>query len=681
MTKERGKHSGDRARAHNGQRQFALRLGVVVIGYTFFLVAIVLRLLNIQVVDVEKYKSKASRQYQREVVEQAKRGVIYDRNGRLLAESVQTISFSADPQLVAATPVRVNGKTIEVDRTREVAGQFATALGKSRSHYEQILSGARKEKRRFVWIERSVPVSEARSLMENPMTGVYVTKEQHRYYLNLAPQLIGLVDTDNKGISGLEVKYDRELRGRDGMKIYQRSATGRRFLAANVDQVDAREGLDLHLTIDADVQAIVEAELENVVQEFDAAAATAIVMDVKTGALLAIGNYPSFDMNDRSGFKTSHARNRAVADAFDPGSTFKIVMASAATEVLGVTADDSVDAHGGMLKLFNRTIRDHEKFDRCTFRDAMVHSSNVVAAETAMKIGAGKFYEYVRRFGFGEVTGSGIVGESAGIVRSPDEWDSTTLPWMGHGYSLTSTPLQVLQAYAAIANDGVLMRPYVVNRLVDAEGRIVHETAPQKVRTVVGRETARYVSREYLQAIVENGTGSSAAIGYVPVAGKTGTAQKLTNGNYNRGKRSYISSFVGFSPVDEPRIAAIVVVDDPKNAYYASMVAAPSFSRICSRMIACSEPLKKELGLVSPAEKFLDDDASVVVPLLTGLTAAEARKLLDWSGLKIRFSGEPDAVITRQELEAGVMVRPGTVVDVGVSGSMTAVLPSADDMM
>ena len=653
--------------ARSGGKEFGMRLGILSLGYVLFFVAIVLRLLNIQVIDVQKYKSKASRQYQRDVVEQAKRGVVMDRNGHLLAQSVQTISYYADPWLVANTEVKVGRKKVAVDKTPDVARLFAQRFGKSRDHYMRLLRNGQKQKRRFIWLERSVPVEHARELMETAMTGVDFKKEQYRYYLNLAPQVVGLVNTDNKGISGLEIKYDQELRGRDGMKIFQRSATGTRFLAADADQVSAKEGLSLQLTLDADIQSIVESEIANTANKFNASAAVGIVMDVKTGAILAMANYPTFDMNNRKGFRESDARNRAIIDAFDPGSTFKIVMASAAREVLHRAAEDSVDAHNGAFHIYNRTIRDHEKFERCTFRDAMVHSSNIVAAKTAMELGEKTFYDYVRRFGFGEQTGIGLVGESEGIVRPLKQWNKTTLPWMGYGYSVTTTPLQILQAYAAIANDGVLMKPYIVERLVDADGNAVSEFKPEKVRNVVSAETARYIRKEYLQPIVEEGSGVAAAVNGVAVGGKTGTAQKLSNGNYNRGPRSYIASFVGFFPVDEPRIAAIIVVDEPQSAYYASTVAAPLFSRICTRMIACSEDLKADLGMTAPEAAVLAASKSVAVPLLTGLKARDAEKLLIWNGLDISMNGDREGVVVEQDIAAGSMVEPGSRVRVGLS--------------
>lgn len=631
-------------------KEFGMRLGVVALLFAMFLSFIVFRLLNIQVMDVQKYRERASRQYEREVVETAKRGVIYDRAGNRLAESVLKVSFFADPQFIR-----------EEGSPSEVAAVFSRYFGKGRGEYLRKL----RRKGRFVWMERSVPIAKAKELMESAPTGVGFRKEQQRYYLNLAAQVIGLTDRDNKGVSGLERKYHEELKGLDGIKVYQRSATGQRFLAASEQQIDAKEGLGIRLTLDADVQAVMEDELQKAVREFDAEAATGVVMDVKTGEILAMANFPTFDMNNRRDYKARKARNRAITDAFEPGSTFKIVMASAATEVLGREAEDSLDAHNGVFVVHRRVIRDHEKFERMTFRDAMVHSSNIVAAKTAMEIGEKTFYDYITRFGFGQKTGVGLIGEIGGLLASPDEWDRTTLPWLGYGYAFTATPLQVLQAYAAIANDGVMMRPYIVSGLVDSEGRTVREFGPEKVRQVVRPETAAYVRNEYLGPIVERGTGTAAAVREVRVAGKTGTAQKLKNGSYQQ-ERAYVSSFVGFFPVENPKIAAIVVVDEPKKAYYASTVAAPVFSRVCSRMIACSEPLKESLAMKAPGAAELDTLRNVAVPDLAGLDGRDAKKLLRWSGLDMDYKGRLKGVVAGQAVACGTMVREGTSIRVSL---------------
>ncbi|MBN1928458.1 MAG: transpeptidase family protein [Chlorobiaceae bacterium] len=628
-----------------GDREFSLRLGLIGMFMLLFFAAIVLQLLRIQVLDVSKYRAKATRQYESIVTEKGRRGRILDRHGRPLAESVESISFYADPSIVK-------------DKAR-VARLFSESFGKSRSYY---LSRLRRKKR-FVWLERNVPVSKAAGLMTADLSGIDFMREQQRHYLNVAAQLIGLTDRDNKGISGLEKSFDEKIRGTDGSRIFYRSATGELYPAPDVEQTLALGGDDVELTIDADVQAIVEEEIMQAVTDTKATAAMGILMDVKSGEILAMANYPAFDMNTRKGATYAGMRNRAVTDMFEPGSTFKIVMAAGATETLQWEASHLVNGHGGRLMVHGKPVRDHEPLGVITFRKAITESSNVVSATTAMALGPEEFYRYAKAFGFGQKTGIGLIGESGGLLRPVSSWGKLTLPWMGYGYQVMATPLQVLQAYATLANDGVRMRPYIIRRIVAPDGKTVSEAGPQKVLQAIRPETARYMTREYFRPVVEEGTGMSAAIEGVAVAGKTGTAQKLHNGSY-QGWRYYLATFVGYFPAENPQYAAIVVVDEPKTAYYASAVAAPVFSRICGRALACSPEMQRRLELKSPVRAQLDSIATVTVPELKGLSGSEASKLLEWHGLLMARTGDDRGYVTSQSVAAGTKVQKESKVTV-----------------
>lgn len=622
-----------------GDRAFGLRLGIVGVLMLAFFALIVLQLFRIQVLDVGKYREKASRQYVRKVTEQGHRGRILDRHGRPLAESVESISFFADPPLVK--------------NPAEVARRFSEQFGKNRQYY---LNKLGHKKKRFVWMERNVPVRKASGLMVADLKGVDFRREQKRYYLNVAAQIIGLTDPDNIGVSGLEKNFEKELKGTDGFRIFYRSGTQELYPAPDLDQSLPLSGNDIELTIDADVQAIVEDEIMRAVDEQRATAAMGIVMDVRSGEILAMANYPSFDMNTRKGLNFARMRNRAVTDMFEPGSTFKIVMAAAATEVLHWRASHVVDGHDGYLMVHGKPVRDHESFGKIPFREAITKSSNVVAATTAMELGPEVFRRYASAFGFGKKTGIGLLGESGGQLKAIKNWGKLTLPWMGYGYQVMATPLQVLQAYAALANEGARMRPYIVRRVIDSKGEVVEQTEPEKVAQVIQPETARYMTREYFRPVVEEGTGKSAAIEGVAVAGKTGTAQKQHNGSY-QGWRYYLSSFVGYFPAENPQYAAIVVVDEPKAAYYASTVAAPVFSRICGRALACSPEMQQRLELKSSVRVQLDSITTVVVPELKGLTDREASELLEWHGLSMVCTGDNDGLITSQSVAPGTKVQ------------------------
>jgi len=501
--------------------------------------------------------------------------------------------------------------------------------------------------------------------MQEKVPGVWFDKEQQRYYLNVAAQLIGSTDSRNEGSSGLELQLNKELKGRDGTRIFQRNATGVRYPAPDAQQQDAIRGNTVQLTIDGDIQSIVEDELSKAVDTFQAEAAASIVMDVRTGEILAMANNPAFDLNRRETWSPERARNRAVTDSYEPGSTFKLVMAAAATEVLNRKADDIVFANNGVLPIYNLKIKDHEPYGNITFRQAIMFSSNIVAAKTAMAVGREKFNAYARNFGFGRKTGIGLIGESPGRVRSLANWDRTTLPWMGYGYQVMATPLQTLQSYAAIANDGELMRPYIIKRIVDTEGRIVRENTPQIVRRVVLAKTAKYLGKEYFQAVVDSGTAKNAALEGITVAGKTGTARRAAGGSY--ANPVYVSSFVGYFPVATPRYAIIVIVEKPKTAYYAATVAAPVFAGIARRMIACSEEMQKNLAVPSPEQAALGTIATVAVPELKGLRGRDAQRLLKWLKLEMDYSGDFDGVVVGQNVQPGSMVQKERVIRVALA--------------
>ncbi|MBV5303373.1 MAG: transpeptidase family protein [Chlorobium sp.] len=642
-------------------KEFGRRLGIVVFGFSMFIAAIIGMLLNIQVVNVKKYKQKAIKQYERVVTEVAQRGVILDRNSRMLAESIESISFYADPVKVRNTPLfddkerpvidKNTGKQKSYDNSVAVAALFSSQLGVNR---QECLKELRRTKGMAV-LGRKISVAKALPLMQEKIHGVWFDKEQQRYYLNVAAQLIGSTDSKNEGSSGLELQLNKELKGRDGTRIFQRNATGARYPAPDVQQQDAVEGNSVQLTLDGDIQSIVEDELSLAVEKFQAEAASSIVMDVRTGEILAMANNPSFDLNRRETWTPELARNRAVTDSYEPGSTFKLIMAAAATDILKRKAEDLIFANNGVLPLYNLKIKDHEAYGTITFRQAIMYSSNVVAAKTAMAVGRENFNAYARNFGFGKRTGIGLIGESPGRVRSLANWDRTTLPWMGYGYQVMATPLQTLLSYATIANDGELMRPYIIKKIVTADGRIVRENAPEKIRRVVSIATARYLGKEYFKAVVDSGTAKNAALPGISVAGKTGTAQRAAGGSY--ANPVYVSSFVGYFPVEAPRYAIIVNVERPRTAYYAATVAVPVFAGIAKRMIACSEEMQKNLAVPSLEQAALDAVTTVVVPELKGLKGRDAQRLLKWLKLEMDYSGNFDGFVIAQNVTPGSMVQ------------------------
>ena len=656
----------------SGDHEFGLRLGFVVAAFVVFIIAIIAMLLSIQVVNVKKYKLKAVQQYERVITESAQRGVILDRHDRMLAESIESISFNANPEQVRKTPLfnekgrsvidKATRKQKVYDNSEAVATIFAKHLGGNKGLYLTELHRRTK----MVVLGRKIPMAKAMPLMQEKIPGVWFDKVKQRYYLNVAAQVIGSTNIQNNGISGIELQLNKELKGVDGMRIYQHSANGKRYPAPDAKQQDPVKGNSVQLTIDADIQSIVEDELAHAVDKFRADAAVSIVMDVRTGEIIAMANNPSYDLNQGSAWSYEKSRNRAVTDSYEPGSTFKLVMASAATEVLKRKAEDRVDGMNGIMPIYNLFIRDDERLGNITFRKAIMESSNIVAAKTALAIGREKFYAYAINLGFGRKTGIGLIGEVSGRVPPLARWDRTTLPYMGHGYQVMVTPLQILQAYAAIANDGELMRPFIIKKLINAEGKIVWESAPKIVRRAVLPQTARYLGKEYFKAVVDSGTAKNAAVQGLTVAGKTGTARRAAGGSY--AKREYVSSFVGYFPVETPRYAIIVVVENPKAGYYAAAVAAPVFSSIASRMIACSEEMQKKLAFSSPEQRLLDSVSTVAVPELKGLQGHDAERLLKWHNLEVDFSGDLDGFVVSQSIAPGQRVEKKKIIRVTLAG-------------
>ncbi len=616
------------------KREETLRFGIVLGGLMLFAVAIIAKLVVVQIVEAHEYQKRAKRQYEYQVPLKAMRGQILDRNGRQLATSLSVRSFAADPKVIA------NADTI--------AQTFATLFDKPKSYYLSKL----KEKTRFVWLERHVPVAIAKKITEKQFAGIIEMKEVSRHYENLAEQVIGFTDSDHRGISGIEKQFDSLLAGKDGYMMMQRTATGYAFPAIGAKQEEPIHGASVELTIDTDVQAIVEDELSKGVINAGASAGIAIVMDVQTGEILAMANAPEFDANKKSTYTPEATRNRAVTDVFEPGSTFKLVMATAALDLGLIKPDDKVDGTtSGKWKIKDRTITDHEAIGTTTFRQAIAHSSNIVAAKVGLQIGKEKFYEYAKAFGFGEKTGVGLIGEVSGLLKPTSQWSSITLPWMAHGYEVLVTPIQMLVAYATLANNGMRMKPFLVQRVVSANGDVLCYNKPEAVKRVMKKETAE-IARDLFRAVVDSGTGMTARLEGIAVAGKTGTAQLFTKGSYRSG--NYVSSFVGFYPVQKPVIATLVMMINPTKGYYGSMTAAPVFAKINSKILSVLEPEMRDEILQfatheeSATKKFLDTTKTVAVPNVCGLSVEEAKELLRLHQLDFKRENDGKGLVVAQ---------------------------------
>jgi cell division protein FtsI (penicillin-binding protein 3) len=554
--------------------------------------AIAVRLAALQVEHHEEYRARARSQQLMVVQLEPPRGTIYDARGRELAVSVEVDSAYANPRRLQAEGL-----------VEEAARRLAAVLGRDAAGLAEALSVDRE----FVWLERQLDPPRAAAVAALELPGVGFLEEYKRYYPmgEVAAQVLGFAGIDQRGLEGLEHLYHDVVAGREGTQTLLRDA--RRGTAASPLLAGSapRPGASLHLTLDAAIQHVAERELAAAVERERAAGGSVVVLDPRTGAVLALASAPLIDANRFPEYPLDHRRNRPVADAYEPGSTFKMITAAAALSANLLDPTDELDCEMGGITLAGVRIRDHKRFGLLTFRDVIARSSNVGAIKTGLMLGDQRLYDAVRAFGFGRPTGIDLPAESAGELAGPESWRRwpLTKAYVSFGQGISVTPLQLARAFAAVANGGELLRPWVVaavgeprgpqppaDRLPGAAVALAAQPAPVRRaagrREVVGRPLSAATARELermLEAVVEEGTGRAAAVPGYPVAGKTGTAQKAKNGAYS--PRHFVASFAGFVPARDPRLVIAVAIDEPWPSYHGGAVAAPVFARIAEQAL------------------------------------------------------------------------------------------------
>lgn len=570
-------------------------------------------------------RARADGQQRRWVTVTGPRGDIFDRNGNLLASSLEVPSVFAHPRQVG-----------DVETASRVV---AETLGMSQAAARARLASPR----RFVWLERQVLPRRAEALAAAALPGIGQVREPKRFYpqKRLAAHVLGYVNIDARGQAGLELALDEEMRGEERRVAVGRTGRGRILHMRPVDPTPTLAGRRVQLTIDVRIQAIAERELALGVERARAVGGVAIVADPATGEILALANVPTFDPNDPPGRRgrewLRHTKDQAVISVYEPGSTFKAMLAATALETGVTNVDETFFCENGRYRYGNRWIHDSHGHGWLSFGEVIQVSSNICTTKVATRIGADRYHRYLRAFGFGERTGIELPGEVPGILRPVDAWASIDLATHSFGQGVAVTPLQMVAAFGAIANGGVLMRPHVVRRIVAPDGT-VEATAPTPVRRVVSERAARLTAELLRRAVEEEGgTGSRARLGTVPVAGKTGTAQKPREDGRGYSQKR-IGSFVGFVPADRPRIVILVLIDEPRTTSYGGVVAAPVFRAIAAETLPlldvpspAPEPLVPEAVLASapsgpeslapPPEEPSTGDR---VPSLLGLSLREA---------------------------------------------------------
>ena len=662
------------------------RIVVAAVGLFIWSTAIEARLVYLQVYRHADLAARAERQQLRTVSASGKRGEILDRRGHVLAYSVDADSIYAVPTEIA-DPVRA-------------ATSLCGALADCSSADRQALADRIRRGRAFVYVRRQVTPDQARRVADLQLEGVGFMKENRRFYPNkeLAAHLLGYVGLDNTGLAGIEATYDNLIKGHAGTVLIQTDA--KRHAFSRVER-PSTTGSDLELTIDQYLQHIAERELRAGVEYAGAEGGSAIVMDPYTGEILAMANYPSFNPNAYRDFRDDERRNRAIQDLYEPGSTFKIVTASAALEQKVLKATDFIDTNPGVIRFGARVVDEdkHHNYGVLSFTDVIVRSSNVGAIKIGLRVGAERMGLYARRFGFGHPMSPDFPSESPGILWDPARQTESALASMSMGYQVAVTPLQMATAVSSVANGGDLLQPRVV-RAVTRDG--VRKPVPRKVLArAIDRDTAAEVTA-IMEAVVERGTGQSAQIDGYTIAGKTGTAQKIENGRYSN--TDYNVSFVGFVPSRKPVFTIVVVVDSPhKVPPYGATVSAPIFKRIAAAALRQygvppsinpappvlavrhdadddhEQPLDSARGQpastagVTPNIVRIDDSASgdaAAFPDLRGLSARDALRMLARLGMTARLNGA--GIVVRQVPEPGVPVDRGTAVTLWLERQLAA---------
>jgi cell division protein FtsI (penicillin-binding protein 3) len=621
-----------------------------------FLGAIVLRLGYLQILRHDELARLAERQYSKTIPLRPERGLILDRNGYALA-------VSAPVESVYALPGRISDRAA-------VAAVLAPYLGERPRDLEQRLASDRP----FVWVKVKIPPATAEAVRAQRLPGIGTVPEALRFYPNreLAAHVLGFVGRDDRGLEGIELANDKTLAGEAGLALVERDALGRDMTGQPTILKAPTPGTGLVLTIDATVQYLAERELEAAWRATGAKAGMVLAMDPRTGEILAMAMRPTFNPNAYQSATPEQWRNRAVTDPFEPGSTFKAILAAAALEEGVARPGDRFYGEQGVITIANRTIHDWKKYGWLTFQQVLQYSSNVGAIKVGLQVGRERYYRHVTAFGFGSLTGVGLPGESRGQLRPPDRWSGLSLASISIGQEVSVTGVQILAAFGALANGGRLMQPYVVRAFLDPNGQEVRRTEPRPVRQVISAQTAATLT-DILTSVVAEGTGHKAVVQGYAVAGKTGTAQKPDPVTHVYSRKPGVLSFIGFVPSSAPRLVILALLDEPKTAVWGSEAAAPIFAAVAAPVlrhldVAPTEAVPaiqivraggREAGRDPPAESSagVPPDGEAMMPDLTGKSLRQALALLGALDVDVAVAGR--GVVVRQTPAPGTPLSPG----------------------
>ncbi len=584
----------------------------------------------------------------------AQRGNIYDQDGSLLATNSVVYKAAIDPKVDGLTNAQIG----------QICDTLSKYTGRSSRFYQQKIKRAPKRSR-YVVLNKSIDTEAHQALHQLGIRGIILEEEYKRKYNfgTLAAHSLGFVNYDLDGMTGLEKEYDNQLRGEDGVQQVRRDRNGNIYAYLGAPRKQPQQGHSLHTTIDSHIQAILEEELKAGIDKTRSASGSAIVMDPRTGAIKAMANYPTFNPNNPASLNSKNRRNFAISDMIEPGSTFKLVTSIAAVEQGKVQFEEQFETpEDGKTLIHGQWMRDHEPMGTLSFPEVIQKSSNVATARIAMRLSKDAFYQYARNLGFGTLTNIDLPNEESGRLPKPYEWSQVTLPWMSIGYEVQATPIQIAQAYAAFANEGTMMRPFLVEKITNGQDQVVQKQNPVPVRKIAGESTINKLYPIFKEVVSDSGTAEYAQVDGLSIVGKTGTAQKYIDGRY---RNEYRSSFVGVFPAENPKYVCLIVLDDP-DTYppYGGVTAGPIFRKTAKRIAGLDNEIEKHI-----LQKEQEEEIWALTPNFKGLTKKDAKALLQKQQLSYELQGSGDW-ITEQRPENGTELKPTDEITLTLSNTI-----------
>ena len=630
-----------------------------------------LRLFQVQVLNGERYQREVLKQSHKKQNLPANRGNIYDRDNRPLTRNIIHYTLTVNPSKI------INKK--------EIAEELSKQTGKPKEKYLEKLNS----KSKFEYLERNLQRNELGLLETKVFPGLNIERKYRRYYPheNIGAQVLGYTSLDDEGISGIEKDYNNYLKGIPGWVYKTKGWSGKIQHKSGMPFQRSINGSNIQLTIDLEYQSILEEELKNRQDETSSSSATGIIMDPETGEILAMATTPGFDNNHFGSSRPELHRIKSITDQFEPGSTFKVVSTVSALYNGLINLHDEFNCENGSFEYHTKKITDHESYSMLTASQIIHHSSNIGIIKIMDKVGQKKLFSMSRDFGFGSKTGINLNGEVSGKLNHYNDWSAVSLGMIAMGHEVGVTAIQLASAYCAIANGGYLLKPRIVQQIMDESGNIIHSEEPVVLRKIADESTIESV-REMLRGVVLKGTGKNADIPGWKVAGKTGTAQKWKNGKYSN--NDFISNFIGFFPADNPQLLALIMLDEPsKPFHWGNEGAAVAFRRIMGRIInmddSISPPLNDHVAfeprrVMAASEKdnvelikenlplnlstFSSNSNKTKVPEVRGLSMRKTMTTLNEFGLKYKINGS--GKVYWQSPEPGQVVTKGTVCIVGL---------------